>query len=178
MTLTDLFTNIANAIRSKDGTTASIIANDFPDHILDIPSGGSELPLEIATGTFTLESDVSAYITGSGDYRFIIEHGMSVTPNAALIYPESNLVVTEDGYLTNSSFAVAFKMQNIGNVGRTYNSTGGVSGVSNYNTLVSDWNYVEFTSSQILFGSNSSGTILRAGCAYRWIAWVIPTNEE
>lgn len=177
MALTDLFTSIANAIRSKDGTTAQIVANDFPSHILAIPSGIS-FPLEIATGTFVLNTDTVAYRLSNVDYRFIIEHGMSVTPNAVLIYPESNIVVTEDGYLTNGSVANAFRFGNIGNVGRTYNSTGGVSNASNYNVNTTDWNYVEFTPTQILFGSNSSGTFLRAGCTYRWIAWVIPTSEE
>lgn len=40
MTLTELFTGIANAIRSKDGTTATITAEDFPARITAIPSGG------------------------------------------------------------------------------------------------------------------------------------------
>ena len=40
MALTDFLTQIANSIRSKDGTTESIIATDFPQRILDIPSGG------------------------------------------------------------------------------------------------------------------------------------------
>lgn len=177
MALTDLFTSIANAIRSKDGTTAQIVANDFPSHILAIPSGSS-FPLEIATGTFVLDTDTVAYKINNVDHRFIIEHGMSVTPNAVLIYPESNIVVTEDGYLTNGSLANAVRFGNIGTVGRTYNSTGGVSTISNYNENTSDWNYIELTPTQILFGSNSSGEILKAGCTYRWIAWVMPTSEE
>ena len=37
MALTDLFTQIANSIRSKDGTTDPILATDFPQRILDIP---------------------------------------------------------------------------------------------------------------------------------------------
>lgn len=36
MVLTELFTNIANAIRSKDGTTKPIIASEFPQRILSI----------------------------------------------------------------------------------------------------------------------------------------------
>lgn len=37
MALTDLFTQIANSIRSKDGTTDPIKASDFPQRISDIP---------------------------------------------------------------------------------------------------------------------------------------------
>ena len=40
MALTDFLTQIADSIRSKDGTTEPIIATDFPQRILDIPSGG------------------------------------------------------------------------------------------------------------------------------------------
>lgn len=44
MTLTELFTNIANAIREKKGTTESIVAEDFPSEIESI-SGGEETVL-------------------------------------------------------------------------------------------------------------------------------------
>lgn len=40
MALTDFLTQIADSIRSKDGTTDLIPATDFPQRILDIPSGG------------------------------------------------------------------------------------------------------------------------------------------
>ena len=40
MALTDFLTQIADSIRSKDGTTEPIVATDFPQRILDIPSGG------------------------------------------------------------------------------------------------------------------------------------------
>lgn len=43
MALTDFFTQIADSIRSKDGTTEPILATDFPQRIIDIPSGGVEL---------------------------------------------------------------------------------------------------------------------------------------
>lgn len=39
-TLTELFEDIADAIRAKDGTSASITATDFPAKIMAIPSGG------------------------------------------------------------------------------------------------------------------------------------------
>ena len=40
MTLGELFAGIANAIRLKDGTTASIPATTFPERILAISGGG------------------------------------------------------------------------------------------------------------------------------------------
>ena len=41
MTLTQLFTNIANAIRGKKGTSELIKAEDFADEITNLPSGGN-----------------------------------------------------------------------------------------------------------------------------------------
>lgn len=40
MALADLFTDIADAIREKDGTTETIVANDFPARIQAIETGG------------------------------------------------------------------------------------------------------------------------------------------
>lgn len=37
--LTDLFTAIANAIRTKTGSSAQIVASNFPTEIANIPSG-------------------------------------------------------------------------------------------------------------------------------------------
>lgn len=42
-TLTELFTSIADSIRAKDGTSEPINAEDFPDRISAIPSGGGNL---------------------------------------------------------------------------------------------------------------------------------------
>lgn len=44
MTLTQLFTAIANAIRAKTGSSETIVAEDFPDEIDAIPSGSSYPP--------------------------------------------------------------------------------------------------------------------------------------
>ena len=45
MDITSLLTQIADSIRSKDGTTELIHAPDMPQRILDIPSGGSDSDL-------------------------------------------------------------------------------------------------------------------------------------
>lgn len=42
MTLTELFTNIANAIRTKKGTSDKILATNFATEIENLPSGGTE----------------------------------------------------------------------------------------------------------------------------------------
>ena len=42
MTLTQLFTNIANAIRTKKNKTGTIAATNFPSEILTISTGSEE----------------------------------------------------------------------------------------------------------------------------------------
>jgi hypothetical protein len=49
MTLTELFTNIANAIRAKTGSTEPIIAEDFPSAIEAISGGSSEISMITTT---------------------------------------------------------------------------------------------------------------------------------
>ena len=82
MALTDFLTQIADSIRSKDGTTEPIVATDFPQRILDIPSGGgSGLPSNVKTGTFTVAEDTADTIT--------IPHGCGSTPITVFIYPDN-----------------------------------------------------------------------------------------
>ena len=56
MALTDFLTQIADAIRSKDGTSDVIKATDFPQRILNIPSGGSS-EIEYHPLSFTEDSE-------------------------------------------------------------------------------------------------------------------------
>jgi hypothetical protein len=71
MTLTELFTNIANAIRAKTGSTEPIIAEDFPSAIEAIPVGSTiDLDAEvteqetIAASQDTLVGDIMAALEG------------------------------------------------------------------------------------------------------------------
>lgn len=50
-TLTSLFTDIANAIRVKTNSTSSIVADNFPDAIMAIPSGSSVIVGEMTQST-------------------------------------------------------------------------------------------------------------------------------
>ena len=91
MALTDFLTQIADSIRSKDGTTEPIVATDFPQRILDIPSGGSELPSNIKMGTFTVAEDTIETIT--------IPHGLGTTPIHAFIFPDNaDVIINKLGY--------------------------------------------------------------------------------
>lgn len=63
MTLTELFTNIANAIRSKTGSSASIKAEDFPSAISGISVGveGGIIPTGVKSITTNGTHDVTSY---------------------------------------------------------------------------------------------------------------------
>lgn len=58
------FKDIADAIRYKDGTTAPIVANDFPARIRAIPTGG--LPGGIYEITLTANPSGTGTVTGGG----------------------------------------------------------------------------------------------------------------
>ena len=83
MALTDFLTQIADAIRSKDGTSDAIVATDFPQRILDIPSGsgGSDLPSNIVTGTFSVPQDTSE--------DFHVNHGLQHEPSFVFLFPDN-----------------------------------------------------------------------------------------
>ena len=61
MTLTDLFTAIANAIREKTGKTESIVAENFPSEIEAIeirPENTCYIGTAVPEGTFGKDGDI------------------------------------------------------------------------------------------------------------------------
>lgn len=58
MTLGELFAGIANAIRSKDGTTDRIPALTFPERIMALSGGGGGGSSQFAETSFVFESDM------------------------------------------------------------------------------------------------------------------------
>lgn len=95
-TLTELFTNIANAIRSKTGNTASIKAEDFPSAINGISVGveGGIIP----TGTKS--------ITSNGKHR-VYEYEYAEISVPTGITPSGTKSITSNGTHDVSSYASA-----------------------------------------------------------------------
>lgn len=91
MALTDLFTQIANSIRSKDGTTEPIVANNFPQRILDIPSGGSDNGLFFQE--YSSASDINIYSStlnidlNANDVEWLIMFPMQSDAKAQYSFP-------------------------------------------------------------------------------------------
>lgn len=150
MALTDLLTQIADSIRSKDGTTEPIAAKDFPQRILDIQSGGSGLPNNIKTGTFTVAEDTTETIT--------IPHGCGATPIAAFIFPDNpayainNIAYSFIGGVTLSMYALV-----------TASNKGATEKVNVFTITTDDTN--------ITITTVNATYKIRAGLTYRWFAW-------
>lgn len=104
-TLTSLFTDIADAIRAKTGSSAAIVADDFPTAIASIPSGGGgagvkpfvirgDAQLVQSYGAdellvTDLETAIPAYSTSA---KTLIT-GASLTPTITLDYANYNYYV-------------------------------------------------------------------------------------
>lgn len=149
MALTDFLKQIADSIRSKDGTTDMIVANDFPQRILAIPSGGSELPSNIKTGTFTVAEDTLEPVT--------IAHGLvSVTPILVYIQPDNPEYV-----LGNIPYAI------VGGVDKS----GEKVVTTNLGKLAPKYNVfdVSVDNTNIVITPSTSSYKLIAGLNYRWL---------
>ena len=69
-TLTGLFSDIADAIREKDGSSASIVADAFPTAIRAIPSGGGGDDIIISLLDGTISEYTNSNITQIRPYAF------------------------------------------------------------------------------------------------------------
>lgn len=85
MALTELFYQIANSIRQKDGSTEPIVANQFPQRILNIPSGGG---IACKTGTMMFNEAISNFIT--------IEHELGRIPQIIIFLANVNNTLRDD----------------------------------------------------------------------------------
>lgn len=150
MALTDFFTQIADSIRSKDGTTDAIKATDMPQRILDIPSGGSGLPSNIKTGTFTVAEDTTDTIT--------IPHGCGSTPITVFIYPDNpDYIIGKIPYsFLGGSKDIQYRIVTINTSAVSIKS-----GVFN----------IEIDDTNIVVSTSNTTYKFRAGAIYRWFAW-------
>ena len=151
MALTDFLTQIADSIRSKDGSVEVIKATDFPQRILSIPSGGgSGLPSNVKTGTFTVAEDTIETIT--------IPHGLGTTPIHAFIFPDNaDVIMNKLGYsFLGGSSTIPYHL--ITDYVKNFTYKNGV-----FDIAVDETNIVISTSKTTCY--------FRAGVTYRWFAW-------
>ena len=115
-TLTSLFTDIANAIRVKTNSTSSIVADNFPDAIMAIPSGSSvivgEMTLSSSNPSVTIsdaagKDNVVLMYMNSGRYQAsamedaglgnVIMHGTSYS--YTIMYTDEMYSDSNDGFI-------------------------------------------------------------------------------
>ena len=153
MALTDFLTQIADSIRSKDGTTEPILATDFPQRIIDIPSGGVSSDIRLATGTFTTSADVTSVE---------IEHGLSAMPNFSIVFAIVDSALGGNTLITLSCCVNSDIQCNM----RIRGSWGKVTGYQKFGEI-SD----TYSESKVIFnnvGSNKGDKFVSAK-TYKWI---------
>lgn len=151
MALTDFFTQIADSIRSKDGTTEAIKATEFPQRILNIPSGGG-LPSNIKTGTINLSEDAISVT---------IEHGLGHVPSAIILFDEDAVLISNN---------LAYSMIEVERIyGRNHGIWNDYQG-----TLMNGVRYTvvaEINESTFDVVPIADRYYFRSGVTYRWFVW-------
>lgn len=165
-TLTSLFSDIANAIRAKKGTSADIVADNFPSEIASIPSGGGSLPSSISKidgGSFTVASN-----TDGRNYSIL--HNLGDKPKGYVIWSDDVVYGTAESTImvANLLYKVcSYSATAVGSYMMTRKTTSGAFGQyvnAVATTAESSW----LTASDIKIGITST---YKAGCTYKWLAW-------
>ena len=121
-TLTSLFDDIADAIRAKDGTSAEIVADDFPTRIAAIPTGGGGATVEAlqvnTNGTYTAPTG-TAYspVTVAVPNSYTAGDEGKVVSNGALV-AQTSRTITDNGTIdttTNNSITINVSIEGDGN---------------------------------------------------------------
>ena len=152
MDITSLLSQIADSVRSKDGTTELIHAPDLPQRILDIPTSGSEI-VKISTGTFIPSSNVNT---------IEIEHGLSVTPNFSIVFALIDTPFTNNSYITTSCSVDSDRQFNM----RTRGSWGNIMAYQKFGEVCDSYNKNTVTFNNV--GSNQGDKFV-ANTTYKWI---------
>lgn len=178
MALTDFLTQIADSIRSKDGTTEPIPAIDFPQRILDIPSGGVT-GYSISQGSFILESD---HVLGNSSelIPFKIIHNLGKVPRVFFMFQteirSKQSVVGADMFRTLQSTVDSMEDMIVSHIIKINGST------NNANVQWQVYPDEEDKLNAIIIGGGTFSTnlksyVIRSGCKYNWIAIVEEEKE-
>lgn len=109
-TLGSLFTDIADAIRAKDGTTPTIIADTFPTRISALPV------LDTSDGTATaadIKSNKIAYVAGQqvvGTMQTRVLPNPVVSINSSTGLVEATVTLSHDGYVASDSSSAVLQL--------------------------------------------------------------------
>lgn len=113
--LVDLFTDIADAIRGKDGTSADICAEDFPTRIIAIPSGGGHVTIALSGNLNYLDFQGqwdSAFTDNNIDLTFTNVREMANAFNGSTL---TSIDLTGANYLSSSQTGYVSNLTNFCN---------------------------------------------------------------
>lgn len=155
-TLTSLFTDIADAIRDKKGTSESIVADDFPTEIASIPTG-------------TAEANVVDY-TPSVDTRAIqVGYQLNRVPFLFGFYAVDSVDIPSSGYYALRGFSIdATKMSLANNRPAKANSYGLRKTDGDYSYITDNSVTIDTINSTVTFTLGTNGRF-EAGVMYRFI---------
>ena len=131
-----------------------------------LPSGISE----IATGTFTPTSDVTA--------GYSVSHGLTREPSFVLVVVTGDVSLFDDlvGYYYYMYLCIGKKYTHGTTVryGSYYSQTGGdTAGLSDTQSVMSSDTYASYLNNLTFVIPATSTRILKAGTTYRWVAGVV-----
>ena len=183
MALTDKLTAIADAIRSKGGTTDQLTLTGMVDAINAIQTGSGVTGLAYDMGEFVLEEDIAVVY---GTYH--INHNLGETPGFVLVWTDDFVGITnpDTTYLTSLGFVWLNQIMGLENwltasvsgIGTTVNfnqnrSSSGMSVVKpNSSTYTINPDMV--TSEYFTLSKTGSKEKYRAGAVYKYFvskAW-------
>ena len=158
MVLTDYLSAIADAIRSKDGSTEAIPAKDFPQRILNIPSGGSggssgsgeSGDINLAFGRFTPTQNTTTVT---------VAHGLNVIPNFAVVY-----VIDDVSTFSVAGLSILVSDFTASNGYKHYETR---SEWKNIKTIVSNEQSFVYSATDVVFNLNDAP--FWSGKNYEWI---------
>lgn len=166
MNLTELLQAVANAIRTKKGTTGTINAQNFPTEILSIPKGsGNASPSDVLSGkTFSNSDDngLTGAMTNRGAW------GTTINPSGSVTIPE--------GYHNGSGKVSATNNFVISNASLIFRGGNGEGHATSYRTTTQYNNLlVSYARGELQISGNygkriNLGNVIEAGTAIRDLA--------
>ncbi len=157
-------TSVANAIRTKGGTSASLLfPSEFVSAIQAIPTGGGST-VDYKKGTYTPTQDYTA--TGNREITTISNIGF--TPKLFLFYPTTKADLSGIQYAV--IFAVFLQESPLRVTARFSNTSGSVSATVAQSSWTTQSNYYLYTNGTSVYFRTTSAYILKGSVEYTWEA--------
>lgn len=181
MALTELLTQIADSIRAKDGTADAIQATDFPQRILDIPSGGegSGSAFDVITGKIILDEDHNLYDSANqAENNLVINHAIGRMPSMFFLYLDTDGIIGNVPLSTVNFTMLTTPVRLTPAANANYqiisriNSATNSNGANNLAAVSREFVVADEDNITIGKSITAANYIFRAGYTYRWIALV------